>query len=97
MNSKNIHNILTVLALFLACSPLSPDKNRSLDLPHPGMKKIESNGKSFQQGWNDTSASQDEKPGMQSSFTYDYWIDSVDVTQKQFSDRMGRMPITDSS
>jgi uncharacterized protein (TIGR02171 family) len=42
-------------------------------------------------------ASLDEKPGMQSSFTYDYWLDSTEVTQKQFFDCTGRRPVSDSS
>ena len=61
------------------------------------MKKIMSAGKSFQQGWNDSKASYDEKPGMQSSFTYDYWLDTTEVTQKQYYDVTGKRPVSDSS
>jgi uncharacterized protein (TIGR02171 family) len=88
---------ILLLNVLFGCSPLATNNGNNQSLPHPGMIKIASNGKSFQQGWNDTVASQDEKPGMKCSFTYDYWIDSIDVTQKQFLDLMGRMPITDSS
>jgi formylglycine-generating enzyme required for sulfatase activity len=79
------------------CTPPSTDADRSVDVPHPGMKKIKSAGKSFQQGWNSSFASLDEKPGMTSSFTYDYWLDSTEVTQKRYSDAIGRRPVADSS
>ena len=62
-----------------------------------GMKKIHSAGRSFQQGWNDTLASLDERPGMASSFTYDYWIDSTEVTQKRYFDLTGKRPVSDTS
>lgn len=89
--------IVPAIILFLCtCTPLSTD-DRTTDLPHPGMKKIASSGKSFQQGWSDALASQDEKPGMQSSFTYDYWIDSTEVTQKNYFDHTGKRPVADTS
>jgi uncharacterized protein (TIGR02171 family) len=61
------------------------------------MKKIQSAGKSFQQGWNNSLASYDEKPGMHTSFSYDYWLDTIEVTQKQYYDVTGKRPVTDSS
>jgi formylglycine-generating enzyme required for sulfatase activity len=60
------------------------------------MIKIKSAGKSLLQGWNDTLASLDEKPGMLGTFTYDYWIDTIEVTQKQFYDYTGRNPVSDT-
>jgi uncharacterized protein (TIGR02171 family) len=79
------------------CAPLSNNNDRFADLPHPGMKKIPSAGRSFQQGWNDTRASLDEKPGMRSGFTYDYWIDSTEVTQKEYYDITGKRPVSSGS
>jgi uncharacterized protein (TIGR02171 family) len=61
------------------------------------MKKILATGKSFQQGWSDALATYDEKPSFQSSFTYDYWIDSAEVSQKRFFDYLGRSPVADAS
>lgn len=89
--------IMLLSTIFLVCTPTAPDKDHAPDLPHPGMKKIASNGKSFHQGWDDTLASVDEKPGMQSSFTYDYWLDTIEVTQKRFFDLTGRRPVADTS
>ncbi|MGA2508487.1 MAG: formylglycine-generating enzyme family protein, partial [Chitinispirillaceae bacterium] len=89
--------IIAFIAMMLTCTPLSPDRGRPSDLLHPGMKKILSAGKSFQQGWNNTLASYDEKPGMQSTFTYNYWMDTTEVTQKQYYDVTGKRPVTDSS
>jgi formylglycine-generating enzyme required for sulfatase activity len=88
---------LTLLAvMFFSCAPLLNDHARPVELPHPWMKKISSSGQSFLQGWNDSLASSDEKPGMKSTFTYDYWIDSTEVTRKQYSDITGRNPVSDS-
>ena len=53
---------LFFLAAFFACQPDLTVKPENL--PPPGMKKIESKGKSFHQGWNDPLAVFDEKPGM---------------------------------
>ncbi|MBN2036258.1 MAG: TIGR02171 family protein [Chitinispirillaceae bacterium] len=88
--------LLIVAALgSFSCAPLNYDPDD--DGSHPGMIKVKSSGRSFHQGWNDTLASPDEKPGMTSSFTYDYWIDTTEVTQSHFSRLMSRHPVPDSS
>ncbi|MBN1576611.1 MAG: TIGR02171 family protein [Chitinispirillaceae bacterium] len=61
------------------------------------MAKIASAGKTFSQGWDDTAASIDEQSGMRTTFTYDYWIDTTEVTQKDFSEYTGRNPVPDTS
>jgi hypothetical protein len=61
------------------------------------MGKITSSGKSFKQGWNDSLASIVEKPAMRSSFTYDFYLDTTEVTQKHFFDCTGRRPVPESS
>jgi formylglycine-generating enzyme required for sulfatase activity len=83
--------------MILTCIPLATDREQPVEFPHPGMKKIMSAGKSFQQGWNDSLASLDEKPGMVSAFTYDYWLDTTEVTQKFYFDLMERNPVPDSA
>jgi uncharacterized protein (TIGR02171 family) len=85
------------LVVSLFCARMSTTPDRPADLPHPGMVKISSAGKSFQQGWNDSLASIDEKPGMQTAFTYNYWLDTTVVTQKQYFDVMGKRPDSASS
>ena len=97
MNFRAIRVIAIPLVIAFCCAPLSNSPDRPADLPHPGMKKISSAGKSFQQGWNNPLASYDEKPGMQTSFTYDYWLDTTEVTQKQYYDVTGKRPVSDSS
>jgi uncharacterized protein (TIGR02171 family) len=81
--------------ILVECQPYRIPENEALR--HPGMKMMRSAGKSFDQGWNSTLAGPDEKPGMKSSFTYDYWIDTAEVTQRDFLTVMGRDPIPDTS
>jgi uncharacterized protein (TIGR02171 family) len=57
------------------------------------MKKVLSSGKSFSQGWNSAQSGSDERPGMESGFTYDYWLDSTEVTQGQYYAVTGRRPV----
>jgi uncharacterized protein (TIGR02171 family) len=97
MFGRNTTLIGFFLAVIISCSSHMTAIIPHADLPHPGMNEISSAGKSFQQGWDDTLASLDEKPGMQSAFTYNYWIDTVEVTQKQFYDYTGRRPVSDTS
>jgi uncharacterized protein (TIGR02171 family) len=69
----------------------------STEIPgYPGMVKVPANGKSFVQGASNANAQQDEKPVMRVSFTYDYSIDSSEVTQKEFTAVMGRNPAIDT-
>ena len=82
--------------VMVSCAPLTNDSVRQVDLPHPGMKKINSSGQSFLQGWNDLLASPEERPGMQSVFTYDFWLDTTEITQKQYYDLTGKSPVPDN-
>lgn len=84
------------MAVFALCAPLTDNSERPADLPHPGMKKINSYGQSFMQGWNDVSASSEERPGIKSIFSYDYWIDSTEITQRQYHNITGRNPVPES-
>jgi uncharacterized protein (TIGR02171 family) len=65
--------------------------------PHPGMMKIAASGKSFPLGTNDSLANHDEKPAMPVSFSYDYWIDTTEVTQGNYQEVMGSNPVPDTS
>ena len=84
---------LPLLAVLLTCEPKV--NNHSADLPHSGMIKVQSSGKSFLQGWNDSLATPDEKPGMLSSFSYDFWMDSTEVTRKHYFAVTGKKPVSD--
>lgn len=68
-----------------------------LDPAAPGMVKILAAGKFFMQGCNDSLATLDEKPVMLSAFTYDYWLDTIEVTQRDFYDITGRRPVSDTT
>jgi uncharacterized protein (TIGR02171 family) len=76
-----------------SCAPLLPDRDRPVDFTDSGMKKISAIGMSFSQGWNDPQAGYDERPGMQTAFTYDYWLDSTEVTQKQYYEVTDERPV----
>jgi uncharacterized protein (TIGR02171 family) len=78
----------------------SPTKVSSVlvDKAFPGMHCIFSKNQSFIQGSNEALASVAdlEKPAMTCSFDYNYWIDTTEVTQKEFFDITGRKPLPDS-
>jgi uncharacterized protein (TIGR02171 family) len=69
----------------------------STETPCTGMVKVASKGNTFNQGWNDPRASLDEKPGEVSTFTYNFCLDSTEITQKQFFELMKRQPVADTS
>jgi uncharacterized protein (TIGR02171 family) len=93
---------ITVLAcaMFFLCAPDKPsnESNNSLNSDYPGMRKIFSAGKSFLQGANDSLASVSdwEKPLMTCAFTYNYWIDTAEVTQKEYFEVTGKTPVSDT-
>jgi uncharacterized protein (TIGR02171 family) len=86
-----------LLGLAISCAPLVYDRDHPADYTSSGMKKIAAAGKTFSQGWNNSSASYDERPGMESGFTYDYWLDSTEVTQKQYYEVTGKYPVPSGS
>jgi uncharacterized protein (TIGR02171 family) len=61
------------------------------------MRIINSAGNSFIQGADDMAACDDERPPMTVSFTYDYWLDTVPVTQQEYFTITGKQPVTDSA
>jgi uncharacterized protein (TIGR02171 family) len=86
-----------IIAMILTCAPLSSDRDRPSGLTCSGMQKISAAGKSFSQGWNSPQASYDERPGMESGFTYNYWLDSTEVTQGHYYAVTGRRPVDSGS
>ncbi len=88
-----------VIGALLCCSlfhplPLEPGKP---DPTYVGMKQIEAAGRSFLQGANDSEATSDEKPVFSAGFSYNYWLDTTDVTQKEYTGITGKIPVSDSS
>ncbi len=58
------------------------------------MIHISSDGKTFNLGSDDSTANRLEKPKMNIDFEYDFWIDSVEVTQERFEKLMGYNPVS---
>jgi uncharacterized repeat protein (TIGR02543 family) len=56
----------------------------------PGMKMINAQGLTFTMG--DNSGNADERPEHEVSFTYNFWMDSTEVTQADFEALMGYNP-----
>src|SRR5512136_116255 len=90
-------SFLLLLTAIAGCAPLLPDRGQPADYSGSGMKRIPAAGRLFHQGWNSPQARYDERPGMGSGFTYDYWLDSTEVTQGQYSTVTGRRPVSAAS
>ena len=89
---------LLFCALACFCTlPTRPHSKISRDSAHPGMVRILATGKKFIQGDNESSATADEKPTMTAQFTYDYYLDTTDVTQKEFFIVTGKSPVSSGS
>jgi uncharacterized protein (TIGR02171 family) len=93
--------LLSSCCLLLATATQSCAPNRQPQdppaSPHFGMIKIDAAEKSFFQGAGDSSSTTYERPCMTSRFTYDYWIDTTEVTQKEYYSVMGKRSVTESS
>ena len=83
--------------LLFQCSPKIPVKPNETDLVFPGMHKLIVAGKSFLQGANDSLALSDEKPVMNVELSYDFCLDTTDVTQREYFDITGMRPVSDTS
>jgi uncharacterized protein (TIGR02171 family) len=87
--------MLVSAGVIAGCFLLRP---RSAAEPHPGMRLVAAAGKSFMQGANDTPlAGADEMPPMKSAFSYNFWMDTTLVTQKEYAAVTGYQPVADSS
>ncbi len=94
---KNAFFLLVYSLLLFSCSRSNLSSGQSADVNCPGMRKISASGRSFLMGTNDSLANVDEKPGMEVIFSYDYWIDTTEVTQGEFKEIMGTNPVPDTS
>jgi uncharacterized protein (TIGR02171 family) len=79
------------ISLVLFCSPTTSPPVVT-DKMFPGMHCIHSKGRTFMLGAGDAlaSAADLEKPPMNCAFGYDYWIDTTEVTQKDYFAVTGR-------
>ena len=88
--------LLLPLVWLLFCSPNKPSPGIPLER-HAGMRKITATGTSFVQGANDSQSTPDEQPGMTTTFTYDYWLDTTEVTQLEYASVTGLQPVPSAS
>jgi len=61
------------------------------------MRLIAANGASFLEGANDTATALDEGPAMRVSFTYDFYLDTTEVTQDEYFSITNRKPVASGS
>jgi formylglycine-generating enzyme required for sulfatase activity len=94
---KELPALSLLCALWCSCVHINRPPAQTSDSGHQGMRKIASSGKSFLMGTNDSMANIDEKPAMPVTFTYDYWIDTTDVTQAEYVSFVGTNPVSDTS
>jgi formylglycine-generating enzyme required for sulfatase activity len=88
---------LAVIGPLLFCSPVRPLEPGTPDPTYAGMKRINAADRSFSQGADDATATSDEKPVFSAGFSYNYWLDTTEVTQKEYADITGKRPVTDTS
>jgi uncharacterized protein (TIGR02171 family) len=89
--------LLSAGPVWLSCTHTTPPPPPTADTAHPGMHKIAASGTSFTMGTDDSLANIDEKPAMPVSFSYDYWLDTTEVTQAEYYSVTGVDPVSDTS
>ncbi len=80
-----------VIVIFLNCSPNKPET----EMPRAhfsGMVLVHAQGTSFVQGSNDSAAPHDAKPAFGVQFTYDFWIDTTEITREYYQEVSGKSP-----
>jgi hypothetical protein len=84
MKSFIVYRVRIVVCAFLLAGNCVRMENllppKGIDV-HACMSPIPSRGMTYPQGATDAGSSNDERPGMSVSFSYDYWLDSTEVTQ----------------
>ena len=88
---------VAVIGSLLSCSIVHPLKPEKPDPTYAGMKQIDAANRSFSQGADDAAATSDEKPVFSAGFSYNYWLDTTEVTQKEYADITGKRPVPDTS
>ncbi|MBN1578833.1 MAG: TIGR02171 family protein [Chitinispirillaceae bacterium] len=91
----SISGLLIGTLFFCTYRETLPSAPESIEVP--GMCKIQASGESFLQGSSDLVSSTGEHPTMSVAFTYDYWIDSTEVTQSEFYSICSQKPVPDTS
>jgi uncharacterized protein (TIGR02171 family) len=95
--SRLFHGVFpAVIGSLLLCSIVHPLNPGTPDPTYAGMKRIDAAGRTFSQGADDGAARNDEKPVFSSGFSYTYWLDTTEVTQKEYADITGKRPVPDT-
>jgi uncharacterized protein (TIGR02171 family) len=91
--------VLALLALALAACSFESEPGTAPPGPEAQWKMVKVNaaGKTFRQGAAGPGANPDEGPVLQSGFTYDFLMDSAEVTQASFLALMGYNPVPPKS
>jgi uncharacterized protein (TIGR02171 family) len=85
--------LFAISIIFLQLFCINDIGNRDGRIPaYSGMVRIFSSGKSAVLGSMDTIANADERPTVVARFSYDFWIDTIEVTVGMYQELMGRLP-----
>jgi uncharacterized protein (TIGR02171 family) len=80
------------LVCLLACDTSPPSRPHPVVSSYAGMHRIASADKSTRLGSTDTLAKADEQPLTTATFSYDFWMDTTEVTLALYATLMGRLP-----
>jgi uncharacterized protein (TIGR02171 family) len=93
-----IGGFLTISLLLWGCDPIGETaKPPIVDVTDGKLVLIRSKGKSFLQGSDAPGVSRDESPATLMHFTYDFLLDSAEVTQGEFRSLLGYDPTPPNS
>jgi formylglycine-generating enzyme required for sulfatase activity len=76
-------------------SNVDPSAGPKVTKPIAGMVVVRSGGHSFQQGSSSAWAAPNEAPVLENHFTYDFQMDTTEVTQGRYREWMGRNPVSE--
>jgi uncharacterized protein (TIGR02171 family) len=94
------HIVRGLVALYaMQCATCTPNTPASptRTVVKNGMAQIRAAGLGFMQGSDSLSSPGDERPSFRSCFSYDYYLDTTEVTQGDYFRRTGKRPVADTS
>jgi uncharacterized protein (TIGR02171 family) len=92
-----LHTCALSLLLSACMSETTPQGPYPPAKRHTQMRLLEAKGRSVHMGATGESASPNEGPRLNAAFTYDFRMDTVEVSQNRFYYAMGRNPVPPSS
>ncbi len=88
---------LGVLGLTGCFTNTDPNYPPAHEVDPPGMRMMRAKGKSVRMGAIGELAASNEAPRLTAHFSYDFWMDTVEVTQSRFRNLLGRNPVPPGS